>query len=327
MPKIDLKDRKILYQLDLNARKSLAEIGKKVGLPKNVVAYRINRLQELGIIKNFYTVIDASKLGYISLRFYLVFQYATPEIQEEIINYFVKNRYTYWIGSVEGRFDLVVIMWIKDLNDFYTFWEETLKKYRDYFQDQLFTIYIQLLHYRYSYLLKGIATNTKLLDDRQKFEITGGGKKVNIDDLDFQILKLIASDARIPVTEIAKKANTTAAIATYRIKKLIKSGVIQGFRTNIDIYNLNLQHFKVDIYLKDYKKIKEITNYIKLNPHLIYIDKSAGISDLELEFHLQNLEELHKIMKDLIIKFPNSIKNYKHFIIPKTHKVNYMPDE
>ena len=58
MIKVDMKDRKILYQLDLNSRQPFSQIGKKVGLPKNVVLNRINRLKEIGIIKNFYTVID-----------------------------------------------------------------------------------------------------------------------------------------------------------------------------------------------------------------------------------------------------------------------------
>ena len=39
---IDLKDRKILYQLDSNCRQSNTQIGKNVGLKKDVVSYRIN---------------------------------------------------------------------------------------------------------------------------------------------------------------------------------------------------------------------------------------------------------------------------------------------
>jgi len=52
MVKIDLKDRKILYQLDLNSRQSLTQIGKNVGLKKDVVSYRIKRLQDEGVIKD-----------------------------------------------------------------------------------------------------------------------------------------------------------------------------------------------------------------------------------------------------------------------------------
>jgi len=321
MVKIDLKDRKILYQLDVNSRQSLSKIGKKVGLPKNVVAYRINRLKELGIINNFYTIIDASKLGHISFRIYLTYQYTNPAIEKEILDYFVKNKYTWWIGSIEGIYDIGVHIWVKDVNEFYSFWEKTLKKYRHHFEKQVITLYTQLLHYRYSYLL-----DEKV--DRTKIEVTGGGKKVNsVDDLDFKILKVITSDARIPITEIAKKLSTTTTVVKYRIKKLLDLGVIQGFRTNIDFSKLGYQQFKVNMYLKKYEKINQIINYIKHNPHLIYIDKSAGYADLELEFHLKSLEEIHRIAQDLIVKFPGVTKNYKFFNYTKVHKMHYMPEE
>ena len=75
MNTIDVKDRKILYQLDMNARQSFSQIGKKVGLPKTVVSYRVKKMQKNGIINNFYTVIDTFKLGYSSYRIYLGFQY------------------------------------------------------------------------------------------------------------------------------------------------------------------------------------------------------------------------------------------------------------
>ena len=63
MEKLDLKDRKILYQLDLNCRQSNTQIGKKVGLSKEVVNYRIKRMQDFGIINNFWTAINSLKLG------------------------------------------------------------------------------------------------------------------------------------------------------------------------------------------------------------------------------------------------------------------------
>ncbi|UCF13447.1 MAG: Lrp/AsnC family transcriptional regulator [Thermoplasmatales archaeon] len=322
MIKIDLKDRKILYQLDIDSRQPLSTIGKKVGLPKTVVAYRINKLKEKGIIKSFYTVIDAFKLGYTSLRFYLTYQYTTPEIEKEIVDYFKKNKHTWWLGTFEGRFDLAVIMWVKDLNDFYSFWKKTLKKFRYYFQEQVFSLYVMLYLYRYSYLLEDYVES-----DRTKFEITGGGKKVKTDDLDFHILKLMAENARMPVTKIAKNLNSTVTVINYRIKKLMRLGVIQGFRVNYDFSKLGYQWFKLDIDLKEYEKKEQIIDYIKSNPHLIIIDESAGVSDLELEFHLESLNKLHDIMEDIIAKFPNVVKNYRYIYAVKVHKMHYMPEE
>ena len=73
MEKLDLKDRKILYHLDINCRQSFSQIGKKVGLHKDVVAYRVKKLQKKEIIKGFINVVDYSKLGYNLYRFYFTF--------------------------------------------------------------------------------------------------------------------------------------------------------------------------------------------------------------------------------------------------------------
>ena len=58
MIKIDAKDRRILYELDKNCRQSNSQIGKKVGLGRDVVSYRIDKLMKQGVIDNFFTVID-----------------------------------------------------------------------------------------------------------------------------------------------------------------------------------------------------------------------------------------------------------------------------
>jgi len=318
MVKIDLRDRKILHQLDVNARQSASQIGKKIGLNRDVVTYRIKKLQNEGIILNYYTVIDASKLGYISFRFYFVFQYASQEIQNEIIEYFIKNKYTYFVGPIEGIYNLLVIMWVRNVTDFYSFYEETKKKYGYYFKESNFCLYVQLLHYRASFLIDTPDVRTDPM-------ITGGQKQIELDDIDIQLLKIIAGNARLPTIEIAKELNTTTMVVSHRIRKMIKKGVIQGFKTNLDYIKLGYQNFKVDIHLKDYKDIKDIIKYITQNPHLYYINKTAGHADLEIEFYVKTINDLHQIMMDLVTKYPGEIKYYNTFNILNFIKRQFMP--
>ena len=322
MVKIDLKDRKILYQLDLNARQSLMQIGKKVNLAKNVVAYRIDRLKENGIIKNFYSHIDAYKLGYISFRLYVSYQYTTPEIEKEIIDYFINNKCIWRVITIKGRFDLGITMWVKDTNSYYSFWSETMNKFGDYFTDRTFSACIQSFDYRNSYLLPGEYKKS----DRELFELTGGGKKTEIDAINLKILDVLAENARAPLIEIAKCLGASPSMISYRIKDLQKLGIIQGFRTDMDTSKLGYRHFKVDIYLREHKQRYKIINYIKFNPNLVHISTSSGISDIELEFHVEHVNQLYEIMKDLVVKFPNAIRNYKHFTIQQVHKIRYMPE-
>jgi DNA-binding Lrp family transcriptional regulator len=49
---LDKIDKKLLYQLDLNCRQSNAQIGRIIGVSKQVIEYRINKLQSQGIISN-----------------------------------------------------------------------------------------------------------------------------------------------------------------------------------------------------------------------------------------------------------------------------------
>jgi Lrp/AsnC family transcriptional regulator for asnA, asnC and gidA len=322
MEKVDLKDRKILYELDYDSRQSFTKIGRKVGLHKNVVTYRIKRLQRIGLIINFYTVIDAFKLGYNCLRFYISYQNVTPEIKNEIIDHFVNNKFTWWVGSFEGEYDLAVIIWIKDMHNFYIFWDNTLRKYNYYFKNIIFSVYRELRLFRHTFLVLDEYNKT----DREKYEITGGGKEIKTDDLDFKILELLATNARMPTLEIAKNTNSTVDTVTERIRNLKKKDIIQAFRVSIDYSKLGYHLFKVNINLNNYSKKGNIINYIRANPHLIMIDNTIGYYDLELEFLLSNIEHLREMMDNLARKFPNDIMNYNYVNDPISHKMVYIPE-
>jgi len=318
MTKIDLKDRKILYHLDLDSRQPLSQIGKKVGLPKSVVSYRIDKLKKLGVIKNLYTVINLYKLGYNILRFYFTYQYATPEIKKEIIDYFRKLKYAGVIHSVEGDYDLVVYIFIKNLSEFYSIWEKTLTKYRDYFATQTLSFYYQENMYNNAFLIDEKT-------DRKRVDVYGDKSTVEIDELDLKILAHLSPNARIPASEIAKQLNVTTVTIANRIKKLIDLKVIQWFRTSIDFTKLGYRWYKVDIVLKDLKKLQPILDYIKVNPNFVGVDRTLGYVDLELEFYLKNISEIHKIMEELSIKFPNTIRNYKYVYVIETYRYEYFP--
>jgi DNA-binding Lrp family transcriptional regulator len=322
MVKIDLKDRKILYQLDINSRKSSSQIGKKVGLPKHVVNYRINNLIKKGVIENFYTLINAYKLGYIGFRLYIIFQYIQPNKRREIIDYFIKEKNIWVVDSIIGKFNLTLSVWVDNIEDFYRFWDKTLDKYGDYFADYICSTYIYDISYRYSYLLLDKYDKS----DRINYETTGGGKKINIETFDLEILNNIALNSRIPINTLSKILNSSPKTIRTRINNLIKLGIIQGFRTNIDISKLGLKYFKVDIFFKEYTQRKKIINYIKYNPNLINIGTTIGFSGLDLSFHLTHVNDLYQIMDDLKKKFPTTIKNYQYFIVSKIYKMRYMPE-
>ena len=323
MFKIDLKDRKILYQLDLNCRQSNTQIGKKVGLKKDVVTYRINRMQEDGVIKNFWTAINTFKLGYHVYRIYINYQYVvTSDVKNEIIQHFADYKNSWAVLSVQGPIDLDAVLWVKDVYEFYQFWDKTLEKYEDYFAKYSVSFYIQTVDYKKSYLLLDEYEES----DREMYRITCGGKPVEIDGVDYQLLNELAVNARAPLVELADKLDCSSQTVNYRIKNLMKKDVIKAFRVNIDYSKLGLQNFAVDIYLKKYQQRKAIINYVRHNPHMFCMNVAVGWCDLGFEFAVENIDKLMEIMEDIDSKFPSAIRKHDFWLSKKVHRECWLPE-
>jgi DNA-binding Lrp family transcriptional regulator len=328
MEKLDLKDRKILYQLDLDSRQSFRSIGRKVGLTKDVVASRTKRLQEKGIIKKFRTRINLISLGYLFVRTYYIFQYTNPKTKKEIIEYFVNNKDTTVVISLEGSYDLLVNTPNNNMLKLNSFSEQALIKFGDYIAEQASSIYLTCSWYALSFLLDEKDERRELVrpvDERVLPETWKDFKPVKIDELDFKILEILALDARISTTEIAKKLHSTVTIIHHRIKKLMDSRVIEGYGVTLDLGKLGYRFYHVNINLKKLVKRYQIIDYIRNNPHLCCIEKTIGhTADLELEFYLKNVEQLHQIMDDLSMKFPDCIKKFNYFSYLEIHKATFM---
>jgi Lrp/AsnC family transcriptional regulator for asnA, asnC and gidA len=313
MYKLDLKDKKILYQLDKNSRQSFRSIGRKVGLSKDVVAGRVKKLQENGIIIRFFTYYDILQLGLNFIRFYLKFQYATPDIKKEIIEHFMNDDNINNLFSTEGSYDLGVLMMVEDISDIYPLWKKTLEKYGDYFSKQIFSVYMGELIYGHGFLLEGIKEPVRT-------PLKKNWGKVKIDDLDLKILKLLVSDSRIPTVDIAKKLSSNVTTINSRIKRMVEKNVILGFTVELDLDRIGYQVWKVDFYLSEYNKINQIIKYIEKNPLLYCVDYTIGYADLEIEINVKNINQLHEIIEDLHSKFPKIIRSYSYFRGVKYYK-------
>lgn len=61
---LDATNIRLLQELEADARLSLAELGRRVGLSSPAVADRLERLEQAGVIKGYRAEIDPRALGY-----------------------------------------------------------------------------------------------------------------------------------------------------------------------------------------------------------------------------------------------------------------------
>lgn len=63
MLSVDDTDLKILAELVSNSKSSFVDISHKLVLHPNVVAYRVKRMEQMGIIKRYTVLLDLERLG------------------------------------------------------------------------------------------------------------------------------------------------------------------------------------------------------------------------------------------------------------------------
>lgn len=61
---VDDTNRRLLAELQQDARLSMAELGRRVGLSAPAVAERVQRLEAQGVIRGYRAVVDPVALGY-----------------------------------------------------------------------------------------------------------------------------------------------------------------------------------------------------------------------------------------------------------------------
>jgi Lrp/AsnC family leucine-responsive transcriptional regulator len=57
----------------------------------------------------------------------------------------------------------------------------------------------------------------------------------NLDATDWEILVELQGDGRVPLTELARRVNLSASATTERVRRLEATGVISGYRANVDL--------------------------------------------------------------------------------------------
>ncbi|MEK6893006.1 MAG: Lrp/AsnC family transcriptional regulator [Nanoarchaeota archaeon] len=317
---LDLKDKKILFELDFNARMPYSVLGRKVGLSKQGAEYRVQNLIKRGIIKGFYPIVNVPKLGYIYCRLSLTLQNITMEKKKEIVKYLQDNPKVFWLLDVQGICDIFIVIWAKSLTEFREFIEEVENRFGGYIKETSDTIGTDVIHFRHRYLLGKEKT--------EEIHIAETQDRINIDRIDQEILLLLCEDARISLVNIAQKVKESAKLVAYRIRKMEEKGLIEGYRPIIDHNIIGYTYYKIFISLNNISKgsLKELRDYIKQNHSLIYIVEGIGFRcDLDIELMVKSNQELFKFMEELRYKFPELIGEYQNVVFMNTLKVRYLP--
>ncbi len=320
MLKLDKKDHLILFELDRNSRQSINELAQKTKLSRDIVAYRVKQLEQRGIIQKYITIIDFSKFVYNIIRLYLRLQRSTPEIEEQIITYFVQQKNTLTVYKIDGHYNLAVGFLVKDLHTYQLVYEEFLKQFKPYIAEKYVSVFLDYVHYHHNYLVE------KKYHDYTALS-TGSFIPFQHDEKDIQLLNAIKENSRISLLELSQKLKMTSTGIRYKLKNLEKNKVIVAYKLLLDTSKLGYEYYKVDLELEDINVISFLKQFITQHPNVIYRDVAVGGSDFEFDCEFQNQQEFYRFIDEIKSLVPQKIRNYLYYKAIKIYKYSYFPEE
>ncbi len=324
MPRIvglDEKDRKILIELDKNARQADSQIAKKVGLSKQVANYRIQRLVSEGFVENFYTIVNVGLLGLNIYYVFLQFENVNKMQEEKILDKLSSLSFTGWVVSGTGRWDAVVLVFAESTGIFDKRLSEITNLCSEHLHEFNFTTLIGAEHLGYKFLL-----DKKILSSFRQSERS---KIAELDKTDRKILEAISQNARLPITEISEKTKLPVHVINYRIKNLLGRKVIEGFKPKMNIGKIGLSWYLLLIQFQSVneEKKKRFLDFCKTHDKIYYVTNTAGYYNCMLDVHVKSAEEFKDVLLELKENFSDIIKLYESIIIFNEHKISYVPDE
>ncbi|CAL2075870.1 Lrp/AsnC family transcriptional regulator [Tenacibaculum sp. 190524A02b] len=124
---MDLIDKKILGELQRNAKQNTKEIATKVGLTVTPTYERIKKLEQKGVIKSYVTLLDRDLIGKQIIAFCQITLY---KHQRSLLDSFKESILTFdevmECHNVSGNFDFLLKVAVNDMNKFQEFINDKL---------------------------------------------------------------------------------------------------------------------------------------------------------------------------------------------------------
>lgn len=317
---LDLIDRKILYELDLNGRATYSEIGKKIRLSKQAVKERINHLEKREVIKQYFALIDIHRLGYTFYRLDLRFQNLTESKEKEIIDYILKLPKVIWVAEIHGKWDLAIVFLTKDIIEIDNNIQNISWKFNQFIQEKSFCVATTHTRYKYGFLLEKEKEERVIFMGREL-------KDTNLTPVENKVLSLLAKDGRMPITEISHKIDKSVSSVKNAVNNLKWKKILLGFSVLLDLHKIGYLHYKLFINYQNpsEEKEKKMETYFKLHPNIIFMTKSLGRSDIECEIAAKSITEFKNILREMKYKFSDLIKDIETYLVLKEYQTNYYP--
>ncbi|AEG51075.1 transcriptional regulator, AsnC family [Sphingobium chlorophenolicum L-1] len=135
-----------------------------------------------------------------------------------------------------------------------------------------------------------------------------GTSEVNLDHFDHKMLAILSSDGRISVTELARQVGLSKTPCQLRLKRLMETGIITGFRAVLDKAKLGLDHIAfAEVKLSDTREhaLEEFNAGVRRIPEVEECHMIASSFDYLLKVRTPDIRRYRIVLGEKISSLPH----------------------
>lgn len=145
---------------------------------------------------------------------------------------------------------------------------------------------------------------------------------VELDSFDRRIIDVLSLDGRISITDLAQKVGLSKTPCQVRLKRLIQTGVITGFRAVLDSAKLGMDHVAfAEVKLSDTREtaLEEFNAAVRRVPEVEECHMIAGGFDYLLKVRTSDIRKYRIVLGEKISSLPH-VSSSSTFVAMQTVK-------
>lgn len=322
MDALDLKDRKLIFAMEQDARQTNAALAKHIGLTPEAVQYRIERLLKRGVLKFFMGYINFAKLGFVDYGLFITTQRMSRAQEQDFVEFMLQYPYCPYFCKSGGTYDFVVDLLARNpiaLMDLVT---ELTNRFGDFIHQQEIVTRISAHHFPKQYLLDATAAPPP--------SVYFGGpldQQVQIDQTDDEILRRLAVNSRAKVVDIAQAVGLSDTAVGTRIRRLEETELITGYLAWAEPQSFGYQSFNLLLKSQNFRSDDELKlfEFCRCHRHVTWLLKTLGRWDFEIGVEVKTQEQLQEVVYQLKDDFAHIIQRMEFAPMFKTIKYTQYP--
>jgi len=122
---------------------------------------------------------------------------------------------------------------------------------------------------------------------------------VKLDDLDKEILRILQEDAKRPYARIASQLKVTEGTVRFRVKRLLREGVITRFLALVNPRKIGLQVTAIVMLKVEATSLDDVFSHLASLPESHHVFQSTGEYDIVAIVHTRDLTHLGDLMNKI----------------------------